>query len=95
MKNTPIKHKDFLAKQMKNKKFASEFNHLETEFKIIELLIKARHKNNLSQRQLADRLGIHQSSLARFESGNYNPTILFLQKIAGGLGVKLKISISK
>ena len=45
----------------------------------------------MSQRKLAEKIGITQSALARFESGNINPTLSFLQKITGGLGLKLLV----
>ena len=51
------------------------------EFQIIEAIIKARVKNHVTQKQLADQIGVAQSALARFESGRSNPTLSFLQKI--------------
>ncbi|MDL2290492.1 helix-turn-helix transcriptional regulator [Desulfovibrio sp. OttesenSCG-928-F20] len=40
---------------------------------------------------MADRLGIKQSNISRLESGNYNPSLDFLKKIASGLGKELHI----
>lgn len=54
-------------------------------------LIEARIKHKLTQRQLAERIGIKQPSLARIERGTYLPSIATLQKIATGLGKKLEI----
>ena len=41
---------------------------------------------------LAKKVGTAQSNISRLESGNYNPTLEFLEKIANSLGKKLKVS---
>ncbi|MHB8066256.1 MAG: helix-turn-helix domain-containing protein, partial [Ruminiclostridium sp.] len=45
----------------------------------------------LTQKELSERTGIKQSNLSRLESGNYNPSLEFLQKVAAGLGKELYI----
>ncbi len=67
------------------------YDSLEVEFKIHDALIETRIQKKLTQKQLASKLGITQSALARFESGRTNPTLSFLQKITSGLGLKLTI----
>ena len=64
---------------------------MQPEFQIIRKLALARSKKGFSQRKLAKKIGITQSALARFETGNINPTLSFLQKITSGLGLKLLI----
>ncbi len=64
---------------------------MQPEFKIIRALIISRNKRGMSQRKLAKKIGITQSALARFETGNINPTLSFLQKITSGLGLKLVV----
>ncbi|MBI3305826.1 helix-turn-helix transcriptional regulator [Candidatus Nomurabacteria bacterium] len=65
------------------------YDDLEFEFRIIRALIDARSKKNLTQKELAQKIGVDQSALARFESGRINPTLSFLQKVTSGLGLKL------
>ncbi len=67
------------------------YDNLEFEFQIIRALIDARSKKNLTQKQLAKKIGVDQSALARFETGKINPTLSFLQKITNGLGLKLVV----
>lgn len=62
---------------------------LKLEFQIIGALIDARSKKNMTQKELAKKIGVDQSALARFESGRINPTLAFIQKITSGLGLKL------
>ncbi|MCR4334238.1 MAG: helix-turn-helix transcriptional regulator [Patescibacteria group bacterium] len=80
-------HKDL----MKKPGFKKAYEDLEFEFSIIRAIIKARGKQGLTQRELAERIGIAQSVLARFEAGRANPTLSFLKKVVGGLGLKMAI----
>lgn len=64
---------------------------MQPEFQIIRKLVLARAQKGFSQRKLAQKIGITQSALARFETGNTNPTLSFIQKITSGLGLKLLV----
>ncbi len=83
----------FKKKLLKNKEIQKVYNKLEPEFHLIQIVIKKRLEQGLTQAKLARRMGTKQSAVSRFESGTYNPTISFLQKIADALGVQLKISV--
>lgn len=50
-----------------------------------------RMKNKLSQKKLADILGIKQSMVSKLESGLYNPTVEQLWKISQKLGWKFEM----
>ena len=65
------------------------YEDMQPEFKIIRELAIARSKKGMSQRKLAQKIGVTQSALARFETGKINPTLLFFQKVTTGLGLKL------
>ena len=65
----------------------------QAEYEIKREIIATRKEHNMTQKQLAELVGTKQSNIARFESGSYNPTVDFLQKLAGALGKKLKISL--
>lgn len=84
-------HKDFMAKLMEKPGFKKAYEDLQPEFRLYTAIIQARIEKKLTQKQLAEKLGIAQSSLARFESGRTNPTLSFLQKITSGLGLKITI----
>lgn len=49
-------------------------------------LIRARKAAGLTQQKLADLIGVPQSSIARFESGRYDPSLRNALKIARVLG---------
>lgn len=45
------------------------------------------------QRQLAERLGVHQSDVARMETGEHTPSLERLVRVAGGLDIEQMIDI--
>ncbi|MCL2800837.1 MAG: helix-turn-helix transcriptional regulator, partial [Treponema sp.] len=57
----------------------------------IEEIIMARREKNLTQKGLAQLIGTKQSNISRLESGNYNPSLDFLQKIASAMDKKLEV----
>lgn len=84
---------DFLSENMKNPEFREQYDALEPRYAIIRAIINERIKGNLSQKELAERIGVTQSNISRFESGTYNPSLAFLQKIAKGLGKELHMEL--
>ena len=78
---------------LKNDEVQKELKMNEAEYKIIEEIIMARREKNLTQKGLAELIGTRQSNISRLESGNYNPSIEFLQKIAAAMDKKLEVRI--
>lgn len=70
----------YFQKQMQNEEFRKEYNSLEPQYEIVRQLIKERNELNLTQKQLAERVGMKQSNISRLERGNYNPSMDLLQK---------------
>ena len=67
---------------------------LRLEFDLIAKFMKAQHKARLSQKDLADRLGITKQSIIRLEGGGYASIFIKkLERIANVLGYDLKISL--
>lgn len=81
----------FKAEMLKNPAVKAEYDALEPEYQLISQLIDARTASKMTQKQLAERIGTKQSCIARLESGNYNPSFQFLQKVAGALCKKISI----
>lgn len=71
----------------------AEYDKLGPRYELISKLIGARIKNGLTQAELAKKVGTKQSAIARLESGNANPSFLFLEKITAAMGRELKIEI--
>lgn len=90
------KHLDFDAykkRALKNKGLKAEYDRVQPEFELINALVEARKGKNLTQAQLAKKIGTKQSVISRLEIGNANPTLEFLKKMASALNSRLKISL--
>ena len=66
----------------------------EISSEIIKELVLERHRQNLTQKDIADMTGILPSNLARFEGGTRIPTLIVLEKYAAALGKHIELRIS-
>ena len=85
------KYSDFLAEQLTDPAVKAEYDALEPEFAIIQAMIDPRKSSGLTQKQLSERTGIAQADISKLESGNANPSLKTLQRLAAGMGMKIKI----
>jgi DNA-binding XRE family transcriptional regulator len=76
-----------------NPALLAEYNALRPEYELIEQIVGARIEQRLTQKEFAEKVGIRQSNISRLESGNYNPSLAFLKKIAQGLNKELHIEL--
>jgi transcriptional regulator with XRE-family HTH domain len=58
--------------------------------RIGERIREARKAAHLSQEMLADRIGVNRSYLSLVENGKSSPTFEFVEKIAGGMGLRVE-----
>lgn len=89
------KLKNFKQELLKNKEVRQAYDDLGPEFEVIKLLMSQRIEKGMTQGELAKKVGTKQSAIARLESGRYNPSLVFLNKVARGLNTKIKIEISR
>ena len=54
-------------------------------------IIDARKQSGLTQKELSERTGITQGDISKLERGNANPSIRTLQRLAAGMGMKLRL----
>ena len=78
---------------LKNEDVRNELKINEAEYKIIEEIIMARKEKKLTQKDLAELIGTKQSNISRLESGNYNPSLDFLNRIALAVGKELEVKM--
>jgi transcriptional regulator with XRE-family HTH domain len=91
MMSIPLKK---VAKRwMKELGFKEGYEALEEEFSLASLLIDARTRSNLTQAELAERMGTSQSTIARLESGKAKPSLSTLRRLAKATGTQLKITL--
>lgn len=67
-----INFKEVLDEELKDPEFKRGYDALEDEFKAISALIDARNEAGLTQAQIAQKMGVSQSAVARIESGAWN-----------------------
>ena len=82
---------DFLNEQLKDPEFRKEYEALQPEFEIKRAMIEARRNSGMTQKQLADKTGIAQADISKLETGNANPSLKTLQRLAAGMGMRVKI----
>jgi DNA-binding XRE family transcriptional regulator len=78
---------------MQNAQFREEYEKADAEFQLVEALIKARTKANLSQAEIACRVGTTQSAIARLEGGGVTPSLSTLRRYAEATGMRLEINL--
>ena len=78
-------YRDFLN-DIKND---DEWDEIEQYTNIISKIIIERNKRNMSQQELADKIGMKQSAIARIENCKGKPQIDTIIKILNALGLEL------
>ena len=84
--------RDLHQEWMKNKEYRKAYEDLEPEFMLARAVIRARMFADITQEQLAQRMGTTQSVIARLEGGRARPSTQTLQRLAAATGTRLKIS---
>ena len=89
-----VKYEEFLQEQLSDSEFRREYDETEEEFTIAREVIELRQRYNLTQKELAERVGTSQPAIARLESGNYrNLSLSFIRRIAGALNAVPEVHI--
>jgi len=63
------------------------------EFALVDALIQARTRAQLSQAEVASRMGTTESAVSRLESGRAKPSTRTLERYAKATGHRLRISL--
>jgi predicted XRE-type DNA-binding protein len=84
--------REYLDKQMGDAEFREAYEALEPEFELIRQLIDLRIKRGLSQRQVAERAGMKQPSIARLEGGS-TASLQTLRRVAAALDAEVQVRI--
>ena len=93
MSNVSISFEEMKNDLLKDNEFKTEYEKLKPRYEAIEQIIKARKEQNMTQAELAKRVGTQKSNISRLESGNYNPSLDFLTKISEALGKSLSVQL--
>jgi DNA-binding XRE family transcriptional regulator len=95
MSRKTIPVKELFAKWREDPAYEDAYEALEDEFTLAASMIAARARANLSQEDVAARMGISQQAVARLEGGRSNPSLATLRRYAAAVGAKLVIDFQR
>jgi len=81
------------AARMGRPAVAEAYEQARLRFELAKTVRSRREELGLSQRQLAERAGMTQPGVARFEAGGTTPTIPVLERLARALGLRLTVAL--
>ena len=84
-------YKEYKKRALLNPEVKAEYDALQPEYDIIQAMIDARVKKNITQKELSNKTGITQADIRRIENGTRNPSLSMVKKLAKGLGMQLKL----
>jgi transcriptional regulator with XRE-family HTH domain len=82
-----------LADELRDPAFKAEWDRTAMARAVALKVLTYRTERGLSQRALAQKLGMTQPQLARLEAGEHNPTIDTLARIADALDIEFAIDV--
>lgn len=88
-----IQFDDYLAEQLKDPAFKAGLEAESAKLESAVALMTARERAGLTQRELAQRANVPQSTITRIEHGQ-NTSFDTMSKIAFALGKKLKVEFT-
>ena len=83
---------ELLEEHLADEEFKKEWDKAEVEYAIQKAIMDARIRGNMTQKELAEKSGIDRADISKMETGDSNPTIKQLQKLALGMGKKLVVN---
>lgn len=93
-RQTTKTHGELIAAEMvRDKSFREEWEQTALARLVAAQLLEYRVKHGLSQRALAERLGVRQPFVARLEAGDRNPDFRTLVRVSRELGIEFLIDI--
>lgn len=93
MNNASISFEEMKNDLLQDVDFKTEYEKLKPRYEAIAQIIKARKEQNITQAELAKRVGTQKSNISRLESGNYNPSLDFLIRVSEALGKSLSVQL--
>ena len=95
MKLSDMKSNDeLIAEQLRtDPEFRAEWERTALARAVAVAVVRHRSEHDLSQRELAERLGMKQPQVARLELGEVNPSMETLMRASAQLGIEFTIDV--
>ena len=85
---------ELIAEQLRSDpEFRAEWERTALARAVAVAIVRYRSEHDLSQRELAERLGMKQPQVARLELGEVNPGMETLMRVSGQLGIEFTIDV--
>ena len=88
------KDRDYIF-DLDGKEILIEVQQKEIRKEVISQYVACRKGKKMTQDELARRTGISRPNISRFESGNYNPSLEMMVRIAAALDMTLNVKLQK
>lgn len=86
-------HKDVLEELLKDTEFKREYEALEPEFALQRAILLLRKAEDISQQELAEKLGTKQAYVSRMESQPLNLSIAYLTRLFDALNADIELRV--
>ena len=84
-----------LREDLRDPEFAEAFYDMSVDIALLQVLEQARMALNVSEKELAERMGVQRTTVTRlFNASHPNPTLDTLSDILRALGLQAEIKIS-
>ena len=94
MKLSELKTNDeILQEELQDPEFRAEWERTALARAVALAVVRYRGDHGLSQRNLAERLGMKQPQVARLELGEVNPSMETLMRVSAQLGIEFTIDV--
>src|SRR6202050_1172904 len=94
MKLSELKTNDeILQEELQDPEFRAEWERTALARAVALAVVRYRGDHGLSQRKLAERLGMKQPQVARLELGEVNPSMETLMRVSAQLGTEFTIDV--
>ena len=86
-----MSYKEHKAKLLNNPDVKKEYDAFKPEFELILAMMKVREAKGITQKELSFLTGITQADISRIETGERNPSIRVMQKLANAMGMTFEL----
>jgi len=80
-----------LQRRLSDSEFTIEFGAELAKSEVAVALTRVRLNHNVTQVDLANKLGTNQSYIAKLERGDANPTVGMIGKVLASMGLRLRV----
>jgi DNA-binding XRE family transcriptional regulator len=86
-----INTKEILDKKRSDSEFNEIYIEVEQEYELIRQVVDARKKLGLTQKSLANKVGVSQQEISRFENEKHIPKLSSFLRIIEAVGLEMKL----